>query len=67
MLKLHNFLCVSQNIYQLHNFYQIRVSLFRPGVIVDSANFFQTRHMAQLASGKLNTKMDTVILIFMKL
>jgi len=28
----HNFLRVSRNIYQLHNFCQIRVSLFWPGM-----------------------------------
>jgi len=34
MPQLHNFLRVSQNVYQLHNLSQIRVSIFRPGYAV---------------------------------
>jgi len=33
MSQLHNFLHDSQNIYQLQNLRQMRVSLFRPGVV----------------------------------
>jgi len=34
MSQLHNFLRVTQNIYQSHNFCQIRISLFRLGIYI---------------------------------
>jgi len=64
--QLHNFLCVSQNIYQLHNFCLIHVSLFWTGKHFNSNVEFPFKYFSAMVSYNVIVG-DTITRVFARI